>query len=125
MYFKFIDESADEPYYKSIPFQYHVKEDKIIFSEAIKNQIGMKMCYEHFKDLPMFLLFLHIVFYFHSIKDYSVFQTIMLDAQEEIMWIHLEGNEFGIQNGKPVYLFVMTDITNYIERITVYFKPFI
>ncbi len=48
--FKFIDESADEPYYKSIPFQYHVKDDKIIFSEAIKNQIGMKMCYEHFKE---------------------------------------------------------------------------
>ncbi len=40
----------------------------------------------------------------------------MLDAREEIMWIHLEGNEFSVEeDGKPIYLFVMIDITNYIE----------
>ena len=48
--FEFIDEAADEQYYKSIPFQYHVKDDKIVFSEAIKSQIGMKMYYESFKQ---------------------------------------------------------------------------
>ena len=48
--FEFIDEAADEQYYKSISFQYYVKNDKIVFSEAIKSQIGMKMYYESFKQ---------------------------------------------------------------------------
>lgn len=48
--FEFIDETADEQYYKSISFQYYVENEKIMFSEAIKSQIGMKMYYENFKQ---------------------------------------------------------------------------
>lgn len=48
--FEFIDEAADEQYYKSISFQYYVENEKMMFSEAIKSQIGMKMYYENFKQ---------------------------------------------------------------------------
>ncbi|HIT87481.1 MAG TPA: diguanylate cyclase [Candidatus Coprocola pullicola] len=48
--FVVVDEAKSEQYYKNISFQYYLEKDNIVFSENIKNQIGIKMCYDHFTD---------------------------------------------------------------------------
>lgn len=74
--FEFIEE-VDEQYYTSIPFQYHVENDKIVFSEAIKTQIGMKMSYNNFKQ---WLLKSNIIFQGDRNILKNIYKQCLLDS---------------------------------------------
>ncbi len=47
--------------------------------------------------------------------DHFKMELRILSAKDEIMWVHMEGNQIGKDNGMPVYLFVIMDVTNYIQ----------
>ncbi len=74
--FEFIEE-VDEQYYTSIPFQYHVESDKIVFSEAIKNQIGMNLCYD---DFQKWLLKSNVVFQGDMNILKNIYKQCLLDS---------------------------------------------
>ncbi len=116
-HFEFIDEAADEQYYKSIPFQYHVKDDKIVFSEAIKNQIGMKICYENFKQ---WLLQSNVVFQgdmniLKNIYNQCMIDNISIKAQLRFLtingsyeWFEIHCNPLWDENKKQCLKIVGT-----------------